>query len=426
MRSVAHATRLTLLAPGLSLVALLALCLPAAAWPISGYEMARQKKSFEKHWGQPLETRFDKLPKDGMLPKWKHPYAGYIYPDTANGTVGVLRKYDQAFYGGRGMAATFEQRDVDGQYERITGPLGLFGRHRIPDWAGHCNGWTAAAIRHAEPQKNVTRNGVTFTPSDIKGLLAELYTYCDSDLLAGESSTVNPASLHLVLANWIGRKEHAVGMDTTEGKEIWNFPVYAYRTSFAKRGPRRVEVRMNIGYVYLIEWEPEKAPQNYRFMHFHYMLSLNDKGEIVGGEYFGDSDRIDLLWVPHKPTPGGTRGNERGNPYLKLDTVMQLWRASVPAELRGKWVHADPLPEDRVDPKDLDKPNPPAPIEADTPESDAPITREARLPAPSEVIKEWASDGDAIQDEPGQDDAAQDDAVHERYRPNEVIRAWMR
>jgi hypothetical protein len=55
----------------------------------------------------------------------------------------------------------------------------------VPDWSGHCNGWTSAAIRHAEPQQSVVRNGVVFTPSDIKGLLAELYIYNDVEDLSG-------------------------------------------------------------------------------------------------------------------------------------------------------------------------------------------------------------------------------------------------
>ena len=29
-----------------------------------------------------------------------------------------------------------------------------------PYWHGHCNGWAAAAIRHREPQRSVTKNAV--------------------------------------------------------------------------------------------------------------------------------------------------------------------------------------------------------------------------------------------------------------------------
>jgi hypothetical protein len=67
----------------------------------------------------------------------------------------------------------------------VIGRLGALGRNRVPSWYGHCNGWTAAAMRHAEPQHSVTRNGVVFTPTDIKGLLADLYMYTDTEFLGG-------------------------------------------------------------------------------------------------------------------------------------------------------------------------------------------------------------------------------------------------
>ena len=71
------------------------------------------------------------------------------------------------------------------------------------------------------------------------------------------------------------------------------------------------------------------------------MLDLNADGEIVGGSYFGDSSRIDMLWVPLRPKQGGEKGNERGNPHLKADEVLALWRDSVAPELRDKWVNID-------------------------------------------------------------------------------------
>ena len=61
------------------------------------------------------------------------------------------------------------------------GPFGMTRGKKMdtPNWHGHCNGWTAATIRHAEPQNSVRINGVTFTPADIKAMLAEIYIYND-------------------------------------------------------------------------------------------------------------------------------------------------------------------------------------------------------------------------------------------------------
>jgi len=325
----------------------------AAAAPIRQQEVDQQNKAFKRLWGTNLVWKFDELPSRAMLPKWRIPYAGHIWPDNAGGVTYPIYKYDRAFHRGRGLAAAYERRDIAIHQEDQTRRGGLLGlrmvtRRGTPHWAGHCNGWTAAAIRHAEPRKNVVRNGVVFTPADIKGLLAEIYVFSETEFLGGIDSAINPGTLHVVLCNWLGRGSHPIGMDTTVGKEVWNYPIYGYTSTSARRGPNQVEVKVNIGYTYMLDREVDRAPTNYRFMYLHYMLDLNDKGQIVGGRYFYDSNRIDMLWVPLRPTQGGTRGNEKGNPYINVDTVLAMWRESAPAELRDKWYVVDPAPEDRI------------------------------------------------------------------------------
>jgi hypothetical protein len=81
-------------------------------------------------------------------------------------------------------------------------------------------------------------------------------------------------------------------------------------------------------------------------MYFHYLLDLDENGEITGGSYFRDSAQVDMLWTPLKPVPGGTEGNERGNPHLDIDKVMAMWRESTPQDVRKKWLNVDPLPKD--------------------------------------------------------------------------------
>ena len=278
------------------------------------------------------------------------PYSGYIYPDTAGGTVRSLSKYDRAFNGGRGMATSWERRDTS-MTERQPGLFGgtLFSRERTPDWYGHCNGWTSAAIRHAEPVKSVTRNGVTFSPSDIKGLLAEIYIYNHHEVLAGENQrTVNAGVFHAIIANWVGRGDHPLGMESDPSEEKWNYPVYAYATSSAKKSDREVEVKMNIAYSKDSNGEWDESPRIKRVKYFHYSLNLDATGKIVGGYFYRDSNVIDMLWVPLRPKQAGQPGNEAGNPYVKIDEVLALWRASAPEETRKKWLAVDPAELDRV------------------------------------------------------------------------------
>lgn len=338
---------------GMSVLIVLVIASTANAQSRSGaireQEVEYQNQCFERWWGSELVWNFDDLPTEGVIGAGRLPYSGYIYPDGGGGTLNSLRKYDRAFARGRSSAASFEQRDIDVHKEAQR--FGLFRRrvrYQTPHWHGHCNGWTAAAIRHAEPQNSVTRNGVTFSPADIKGLLAEVYMYTDTEFLGGIDSAINPATFHVVLTNWLGRGKHPIGMDTTVGEEVWNFPIYSYAYWAGKdEEGKRVEIKMNIAYVDASPRKLDKAPHRRRTMYFHYMLNLDDDGKVVGGYYMG-GNRIDMLWAPLKPIQGGEKGNEAGNPHLDVKEVLAIWRESVPEDDRSKWFNIDPTDEDRL------------------------------------------------------------------------------
>jgi hypothetical protein len=325
------------------------------AAPIGEQELEDITASYKRWWDTDLEMNFEKLPKNGMVEKSRMPWSGHIYPDRAGGCVNVLRKYDQAFHGGYGKTSGYERHDIAIHRTQVsTSRRGFLGRsyssnsYGTPHWAGHCNGWTAAAIRHAEPEHNVTRNGVVFRPSDIKGLMAELYVYGDIEMIGGSYEyAVNAATLHLALTNWVA-KGHTIGMDNSLGKEIWNYPIYSFKSSSAKRGDRQVEVRTNLGFVNSTDREYDQAPKRYKFMFFHYWLDLDEAGKIVGGGYYNDSNRIDLLWVPLQPAKGGSEGNKEGNPHLDPKEVLALWRDSVSEEARENWYNINPWPEDAI------------------------------------------------------------------------------
>ncbi|GIW90192.1 MAG: hypothetical protein KatS3mg109_0624 [Pirellulaceae bacterium] len=341
-------------------------------------ELNYQKEVFRLWWEAELETRADLLPESGSVPDFRIPYCGHDYPDRGGGTIAALRKYDLAFHGGRPLASEWERRDVRGHrgmldperpvlFPRLREAL-LAGR--VPSWYGHCNGWTAAAIRHAEPQRSVVRNGVVFTPADIKGLLAEIYMYTDSEFLGGNDAVIHPAIFHLSITNWIGRGEHPIGMETAIGQVVINYPVYAYKSTVTKPSPNTREVKMTVTYAVNTPREYDKGPRLSRNMYFHYLLDLDSEGHIIGGRYYSDSNRIDMLWAPLKPVQGGQPGNERGNPYVDVREVLAIWRESVPEEIRKKWLNIDPTDEDRVLPESSQEPPPTSDAAAAQPHSD--------------------------------------------------------
>lgn len=307
-------------------------------------ELEKQNAVFQELWETEFTWKFDDLPLNGGVESNRIPYSGYIYPDTEGGTVDSLRKYDRAFNGGRMLAADHEKWDTTAFKEPVDGFFGkLFKIEETPDWYGHCNGWTSAAIRHAEPVRSVTKNGVTFSPSDIKALLAELYIYNEHVVLAGENeSPIGAAAFHAIITNWLGRGEHPLGIEAEPGEEKWNYPAYAYAASAVKHSPRQVEVTMNVVYASDSPAEWDESPRIREVKYFHYMLDLDANGKIVGGHFFHDSSAIDMLWVPLSPKEPGKPGNESGNPYIKAETILSLWRESAPSELRATWLNVDP------------------------------------------------------------------------------------
>ena len=365
-----------------AVILILSVALAAGAGEIKKEEVAYQNEVFETWWEVKLERKLAELPTAGKVPDYRIPYSGHDYPDRAGGVdarqrgrLSPLGKYDMAYNKGRGLAVAFERRDVknssrDGRggglfggrrsrLEDLDRSVGLFERlrtRRTVSWYGHCNGWTAAAIRHAEPQKAVVRNGVTFTPADIKGLLAELYMYSDTEFLGGVDPACNPATLHITLANWLGRGDHPVGMETAVGKVVINYPIYAYRATVTKRSANTREVKLNVTYSVNTGVERDVSPKLKKTMGFHYSLTLNDKGEITGGQYYGDSSRIDMLWTPLNPTQGGTKGNELGSPHLNAQEILAIWRDSVPKELHAKWLNIDPNDPNAKKSKKSEKP----------------------------------------------------------------------
>ncbi len=327
---------------------------PALAGSIQKEELEQQKEAYKRWWADDLVVKLDALPTEGGVPEYRIPYSGHDYPDKIGGTVRAMQRYDAAFNGGRPVTTNWEKEDV--QYHRNfrengASRRGLLARARgrgVPGWYGHCNGWTAATIRHAEPQNSVVRNGVTFTPADIKGLLAEIYMYSDSEFLGGVDPAINPGTLHLVLTNWVGRGSHPLGLESALGEVVINFPLYKFKTKLTKLSDRQYEAETTVTYSVNTPQEHDKGPDFRRDMYLHYSLDLDADGQITGGSYYRDSYQIDMLWAPLKPVQGGEEGNKRGNPHLSVKEVLSIWRESVPEETRKKWMNINPTEEDAI------------------------------------------------------------------------------
>ncbi len=340
----------------------------------SGYsEIHSRAKFFYQVWKKPLIHKYGDLPLTGAVADEKRPYSGWWYPEKFGGTdVGspsALKKYDDVFHDGVSTAAKWEHEH---HTRAATDP--------DANWAGHCNGFSAASSRHQEPFKDVVRGDVTFKPWDTKALLAELYMSATDVFLGGQRcddnntdrpdptrmgpcEDTNPGSFHLAIANWIGRMRQPLVVDLAANDEVWNYPLYKFTvnnnpdpkvvltktqanqiltgngsanyifnplaTSF-----RRVSVTLN--YANVVSGGESQNPAPNRVVGtktLEYLLELNDQDEIVGGEWLGSSKNShpDFIWVAFEPQQG-TGVATYGNPHLDVKEVLKIWAESIGAD----------------------------------------------------------------------------------------------
>lgn len=162
------------------------------------------------------------------------------------------------------------------------------------------------------------RNGVEYYKSIVDGKVVE-------NIVPQECVDTNPGAFHLVLANMIGLKKKGFVAEVVRDNEVWNQPVYMYDTkvvnrtsnvtSYATRGTRtQVEVKTQMSYAndggrmfwvhdgsddeFYAWWNQTVGTSNYRgdFKEFHYILDLNKKGEIIGGQWLS-YERPDFIWA---------------------------------------------------------------------------------------------------------------------------------
>ncbi len=371
-------------------------------------ELQLRAREFREVWGEDIVVKFDTLPRSGSSNL--QPYSGYWYPEAEliapNGrrqwmgtNVGLdpktvdqnraspLRKYDLAFHGGAtGRAADWEVQyhnaaDVEASYLAEEDPI---KKQRILEkysWYGHCNGFSAAAARHKEPINPVVRNGVTFSPRDIKALLAEIYMSADYIYLAGSKcrqyeinldpdaradkrslnacEDVNPGTFHVAISNWVGLKKENIIFDRIGNSEVWNYPLYKFSAEVVNENLSETEalslmgssaldydifnpdavtlkhISMTIYYADLQTGGETLQRYAETSVTYEYILELNGNGDIIGGEWAlayksgEEKEKIpDYVWVPLQPRED-LDNRKFGNPFLNVKEVLSIWAESV-------------------------------------------------------------------------------------------------
>lgn len=135
---------------------------------------------------------------------------------------------------------------------------------------------------------------------------------------------VNAGAFHVVITNMIGIHGAGFVADIDRFNDVWNQPVTAYNTSYDKDEEvrpedrafgiaRRIRVRTRMTYGEELKfYTPELAAtgiqnfvsklpvtgtihQEFRHKDYEYIVELNDRGDVIGGEWVSET-RPDFLW----------------------------------------------------------------------------------------------------------------------------------
>ncbi|MBF0206294.1 MAG: hypothetical protein HQK53_05340, partial [Oligoflexia bacterium] len=225
----------------------------------------------------------------------------------------------------------------------------------IPRWEGLCHAWAPAAMLFKNPAPIKVRNAdgieIAFGSSDIKALLISflhvvgskqdrnfLGSRCSLDfaelrkkVASGEISEkqmkalmenkectdTNAGAFHVVLTNQIGLMNEGFIVDLNRDAEVWNQPVYAYRTNVlsesdgasegaAPETVREILVETQVDYISEVtqSWVPVIEHGGIATETYSYRLELNNRGAIVGGAWV-TFQRPDFIWKRKAPAFSG-------------------------------------------------------------------------------------------------------------------------
>jgi hypothetical protein len=278
------------------------------------------------------------LPKEGSLDVW---YSNEMYNFENDGLAmssdsqaSPIAKYDAAF-----------RRDTAAEnWEKVNHGKNAAGTFKPGSWWGHCHGIAASTILHKEPLHGFVLNGVHFSAQDVKALLGEV-NFVNHGKMAGtrceepnpafdengvmakpECRDLNPATLHLVVGNYVGRLGRTPIIDLYPDQRVWSAVVRAFRTheNTITRAEAKTLIGFDPGYsdrvVSLVKVSLDLTTvwKGDRYRSYDYVLELDASGSIIGGEWYGKSksDHPDFIWYPST--------GESANPYVQRPDVLQL------------------------------------------------------------------------------------------------------
>ncbi len=175
----------------------------------------------------------------------------------------VKKQVDAVYAEGTAVSMYSRATNNELKIHYITGPE--HRHYESSGFAGKCTGWSLSNMDYTEPTAIKTIDGVSFTPADIKGILAAIYNGAqffvpDEMVLGNAFRTYAPDNTPEIHADplphdlIIGFEKHikkekkiiVADMDPSEG--VWNHPVYSYSVKLDAPKGGKVQGSMIINY----------------------------------------------------------------------------------------------------------------------------------------------------------------------------------
>ncbi len=176
-------------------------------------------------------------------------------------------------------------------------------------------------------------------------------------IVTNDCNDTNAGSFHVVMTNLLGLQKRAFAYDQTWDREVWNQPVVAFEViSQTELEPAQANALLgeegqtyvrNVDAASLYEMEattlyvtessasatPSEQGRYERKLNHHYILEVDAKGDIIGGEWVGDSrtNHPDFLWDPWTQPSSSVD-------HLDLETLRMMVQLSRQGSVPGEGV----------------------------------------------------------------------------------------
>lgn len=368
-------TTSSLIISTLKLVSVLTIVATSNAFPMAAWNKENSPELMDNQYLRifdklPLEGQLTTLPwsddywptyKGGISYRWnesgdndqkKYSYKllkkNKINPRLDTSSLSPAEKFD-IYLGRYDFPLAQQERIRTNVMSTIPGSREYDSSFTIPTWEGLCHGWAPGSTLFKNPKPvTVTNNDgvvVKFGSSDVKALLIyflhatnsktyflgsrceikldelkekvaknemseeEMLEYMNSP----ECADTNAGAFHIALVNQLGFKNEGFVIDVVRDAEVWNHPLYAFKTKIlndrqgASEGAaagtiREVSVETTVDYVVEVSqsWEYVKEHSGINTKIYKYRLEINAQGKIIGGEWEGE-DRPDFIWKSERP-----------------------------------------------------------------------------------------------------------------------------